>query len=754
MVFRQYHPRSPLASTVALALIVISIFSCDHPYDPSTDLASEIDRNIAVVSIEGYSIEVDSKSVSACLPGKVAAVSVRFSNSRNVAFSVAITRKDDSLAEVPTLVSIDRSSAVFSFIPTAAAAGKVVPFSLAIAVAGGSLADSSGELSIPCGIPDATGVAYTVSYDANGASGTLPAAVSSVSGGSITVGSAAGLSRSGYSFVGWNTRADGSGTAYAAGATLVVSSDVLLYAQWSSVVVSYTVTYDANGGTGTLPASSGSSVPSGSAVLVESAGSLSRSGYSFAGWNTAAGGGGTSYAAGATLVISSDVTLYAQWAVVIPSYTVTYDMNGGTGTLPASSGSAWPAGTALSVETATGIARSGYVFSGWNTAAGGGGASYAAGSTLVVSLDVTLYAQWTVVFTVTYNLNGGTGTVPAGSGSVYPYGTDITVAGSVGISRSGYLFTGWNTASDGSGVDWNFGVTMTVTTDVALYAVWVPASTVTFSANGGTGSLGSVTVITGADAVLPGGAGLSLSGQSFTGWNTASDGSGTQYAAGATMTVSSNVTLYAQWQNASLAANLAAISAGGTVALSGHLSDAELVTLKTAVAGASSALTLDLSAVTNISFGGNMFINSVNLVAVTVPDTLISLPQGCFQGCTSLTSLTLDSALQSLDMWCVRGCTSLTHLTVPANVSVLGESCFYQSGLAGNSGVITFEQSDAEWYNFSGVYNFGSMTTDIFGYASSPANTATFQIRVPASAETAYEALPLMSRYAAKIIGY
>jgi hypothetical protein len=149
-----------------------------------------------------------------------------------------------------------------------------------------------------------------------------------------------------------------------------------------------------------------------------------------------------------------------------------------------------------------------------------------------------------------------------------------------------------------------------------------------------------------------------------------------------------------------------------------------------------------------------MFINSVNLVAVTVPDTLISLPQGCFQGCTSLASLTLDSALQSLDMWCVRGCTSLTHLTVPANVSVLGESCFYQSGLAGNSGVITFEQGDAEWYNFSGVYNFGSTTTDIFGYASSPANTATFQIRVPASAESAYEALPLMSRYAAKIIGY
>lgn len=68
-----------------------------------------------------------------------------------------------------------------------------------------------------------------------------------------------------------------------------------------------TVTFDANGGTGTTAAQTASSAT----ALTSNA--FTRSGYTFAGWNTAANGTGTSYADGASYAFSSSTTLYAQW---------------------------------------------------------------------------------------------------------------------------------------------------------------------------------------------------------------------------------------------------------------------------------------------------------------------------------------------------------------------------------------------------------------------------------------------------------
>jgi uncharacterized repeat protein (TIGR02543 family) len=73
----------------------------------------------------------------------------------------------------------------------------------------------------------------------------------------------------------------------------------------------YTVSYNANGGSGTAPASQ--TVNAGASVTVASQGSLTRSGYTFNGWNTSASGSGTSYSAGSSLTVYADTTLYAQW---------------------------------------------------------------------------------------------------------------------------------------------------------------------------------------------------------------------------------------------------------------------------------------------------------------------------------------------------------------------------------------------------------------------------------------------------------
>ena len=74
--------------------------------------------------------------------------------------------------------------------------------------------------------------AYTVSYDANTATGTAPAATSASS--AIAVAAASQLSKPGFVFAGWNTRADGSGVAYGAGSSILPVANLTLYAQWSA----------------------------------------------------------------------------------------------------------------------------------------------------------------------------------------------------------------------------------------------------------------------------------------------------------------------------------------------------------------------------------------------------------------------------------------------------------------------------------------------------------------------------------------
>ncbi|MBD2862231.1 RCC1 domain-containing protein [Paenibacillus oceani] len=82
-----------------------------------------------------------------------------------------------------------------------------------------------------------------------------------------------------------------------------------------SVSQRYTVTYDGNGSNGgSVPADNNAYSPNNSVTVLSNTGSLSRTGYTFAGWNTAADGSGTSYAGGSTYTMSTaNVTLYAQW---------------------------------------------------------------------------------------------------------------------------------------------------------------------------------------------------------------------------------------------------------------------------------------------------------------------------------------------------------------------------------------------------------------------------------------------------------
>ena len=323
---------------------------------------------------------------------------------------------------------------------------------------------------------------YTVTYDANGGSG-APTDPNSpyTSGATVTVLGAGSMSRAGYTFTGWNTQAGGGGTSYSQGNTFTITQNTTLYAQWT--INTYTVTYDANGGSG-APTDPNSPYNYNSTVTVLGAGSMSRAGYTFTGWNTQAGGGGTSYSQGNTFSITANTTLYAQWTAA-SGYSVSYHANGGSGA-PTDPNNPYSSGASVTVLGAGSMTRTGYSFAGWNTQAGGGGTPYSGGNTFNITADTTLYAQWTInTYTVTYDNNGGTGS-QTDSSSPYNYNSTVTVLGVGTMAKTGYTFAGWNTAANGSGTPYSAGNTFTIAANTTLYAQWKCA--VTYDNNSGTGS--------------------------------------------------------------------------------------------------------------------------------------------------------------------------------------------------------------------------------------------------------------------------
>lgn len=246
------------------------------------------------------------------------------------------------------------------------------------------------------------------------------------------------------------------------------------------------------------------------------------------------------------------------------TYTVTYNGNGATGGTVPVDGNKYAAGATVTVLGNSGsLVNTGYTFSGWNTAATGSGAAYAPGATFAMGgANLILYAQWTLIptYTVTYNGNGATGgTVPVDSNK-YASGATVTVLGNTGdLVNTDYTFSGWNTAANGSGTAYAPGATFAMgNANSTLYAQWTASNatfTVTYAGNGSTAGFGLPDpnqYSPGATVTVFGNLGFFFNpGHSFTGWNTAANGSGTAYAVGDTFKMGvSNVTLYAQWNAA------------------------------------------------------------------------------------------------------------------------------------------------------------------------------------------------------------
>ncbi|MFD0778576.1 InlB B-repeat-containing protein [Flavobacterium myungsuense] len=220
-----------------------------------------------------------------------------------------------------------------------------------------------------------------------------------------------------------------------------------------------TVTYDGNSHTGGSVPSANTGANGASVTLATNTGSLTRTGYTFGGWNTVANGTGTSYAAGASYTLSGNITLFAQWTV--NTLTATYNSQSGSAI---SNGSTTTGG---SISTSPGTpTRTGYTFNGWFAASSGGSAisfPYTHGQTA----NFTLFAQWTAnTLTVTYNSQSGSA---ISNGSTTAGGSIAASPGSP--TRAGYTFNGWFTASSG-GSAISFPYTHGQTANFTLFAQW------------------------------------------------------------------------------------------------------------------------------------------------------------------------------------------------------------------------------------------------------------------------------------------
>lgn len=379
-----------------------------------------------------------------------------------------------------------------------------------------------------------------VTFDSNGGSGSM--AVQEMKGRTATALSANAFTRTGYAFSGWNTKADGSGTAYADGASVSLDSDITLYAQWidtSSIITSSTteltsdigdykllddVTIDsrvtvtgtvsinlAEGKTLSIP--KGIRVSEGNSLTIKGKGTLrirSTEAYN-------AGIGGNKDENCGTVIIeggSIEAQCGARAAGIGGGYAETAGGNGGTITI--NGGVVHAMGAAGSPGIGSGEKNNSV-----ESSVSGGNITITGGTVHVET------GQYSAAIGGGDGANSGTITINGGTVRIL---CDL-ITTTIGAGRSGTngditISDDVNILSAGGGPDDNV--------------------LVVFKANGGEGTIVPMIMNKNTETALPANT-FTRSGYAFTGWNNKADGSGTPYANEAEVTLDSDITLYAQW---------------------------------------------------------------------------------------------------------------------------------------------------------------------------------------------------------------
>lgn len=363
-----------------------------------------------------------------------------------------------------------------------AATGSVT-FGLSFNTAGGTSTyiHISGGKDLPA--PD---VAAILNYDANGGTGAPDSESKSGPKGSSATFTVSSITptRENYTFKGWNTKADGSGTAYEAGKTISVAygSTTTLYAQWEETPgpspdpggdddkKETKLEFKPNAGTDTvdnMPSDMTDTPKAGETSVAFPIPTTipTREGYEFKHWNTKDDDSGDTYERGATInvPVGTTGTLYAIWGDKNPDTDLLetkliYDANAADAVNVA------PAVVTQNVArgenakftvTSAEPTRDGYTFTGWSDTADGA-VAYTSGAIVEVEPgdSKTIYAVWVknVKLEIIYVGNApDAANVPAADVKWVAPGESYTFTIANGPTRSGYRFVEWNTADNGTG---------------------------------------------------------------------------------------------------------------------------------------------------------------------------------------------------------------------------------------------------------------------------------------------------------------
>ena len=348
---------------------------------------------------------------------------------------------------------------------------------------------------------------YAVHFDGNGAtSGQMDDQVGFVPGkGGRTLNRNRFLNV-GYEFLGWSKYPKATTPTWTDGAVLNTSTPVgsrlVLYAVWRlDESITYSVAFDANGGTGTMPVQPAFVYGRGRAL---SPNVFTRDGYVFKGWNRSLYAATATYTDGAMVYrpdpqipVGGTMRLFAVWEMDPSCSTVHFDANGGTGEMADQLGFR---PNELKALAANAFARPGFVFAGWSLTPEPGTFLYDDGADFATGESVTLFAVWTVdpaCFTVRFDANGGTGEMEDQPGFV-PGKRRLTLDFNAFV-RPGFRFLGWARFPQAETPLWADGEALAVSANTAppgstltLYAVWGAAPdtfAIAYDANGGEGAM-------------------------------------------------------------------------------------------------------------------------------------------------------------------------------------------------------------------------------------------------------------------------
>ena len=373
--------------------------------------------------------------------------------------------------------------------------------------------DWGSYVTIDLGKANGTPVVYTVTFNSN--EGT-PVASQNINAGE-KVQEPTAPTKKGFTFGGWYEDAT---FRKEFDFNTPIANTMILYAKW--IENKYTVTFDANGGSGTMTPvadlTGEYNLPANEFIAP--------TGKQFKGWSLTTDG-----AIVTKVDMTENKTVYAIWEdIPVVTYTLTFNANGGTGSMTAKTGLTGEFELPANKFTAP----TGKQFKGWSLTTDGA---------IVTKVDMTenktVYAIWedipVITYTVTFDTKGGNDIAPVTVNAGEKVATPTTPV------RDGFTFDGWY-VDDTSAVKYNFEDS--VTNNITLYAKWIENKyTVTFDANGGTGTMTPVTDLTG-EYTLPSNGFTAPSGKQFKGWSLTTDG-----AIVNKVDMTENRTVYAIWED-------------------------------------------------------------------------------------------------------------------------------------------------------------------------------------------------------------